>query len=165
MPPPNKRRPASKTADRGTARSARRGKPKFCMFCAQKIEWIDYKDVNTLRRFLSERGKIRTRENTGTCKHHQRGLAVAIKSARELALLPYSVSVPIGDRPGGRGGRGGPRGERGSRTEGDGGTAGRASGGGNGDGQVGVDIGEAPAGGGQGGEGEGEAGTAPAAED
>jgi small subunit ribosomal protein S18 len=134
------------------------------MFCAQKIEWIDYKDVNTLRRFLSERGKIRTRENTGTCKHHQRELAVAIKTARELALLPYAVSVPVGDRPGGRGGRGGPRGERGSRTDGNAATAGSTSVGGNGNGQVGIDIGEAPAGSGQGGEGEGQARTAPAAE-
>jgi len=165
MAQPNKRRPPSKAADRGAARSPRRGKPKFCMFCAQHVEWVDYKDVNTLRRFLSERGKIRTRENTGTCKHHQRGLAVAIKTARELALLPYAVSVAVGDRPGGRGGRGGPRGDRGPRSDGDTATAASAGGGGNGDGQVRVDGGEAPARGGEGGEGEGEARTAPPAED
>jgi small subunit ribosomal protein S18 len=59
------------------------------MFCRDKVEWIDYKDVQTLRRFVSDRGKIRARRVTGTCTQHQRDVASAVKSARELALLPY----------------------------------------------------------------------------
>ena len=104
MPPPNRRRP-SKAADQ---RPARRGKPKFCVFCADHAVWVDYKDVNLLRRFLTDRGKIRSRENTGTCAQHQRDVAVAIKTARELAMLPYAVRVLAADRPGGRGGRAAP---------------------------------------------------------
>ena len=165
MAAPNPRRRPSKAADKGGPRSPRRGKPKFCVFCAQHVEWVDYKDVNLLRRFLSERGKIRTRENTGTCAQHQREVAVAIKTARELALLPYAVSVPVADRPGGRGGRGGPRGDGRSRADRDATGAGSTNTEDRGDGQVGADGREAAAGGGQGGEGEGEARTAPATED
>jgi small subunit ribosomal protein S18 len=60
------------------------------MFCADKVEWVDYKDVTLLRRFMSDRGKIRARRVTGNCAQHQREVAVAIKTARELALLPYT---------------------------------------------------------------------------
>jgi small subunit ribosomal protein S18 len=155
MAPPNRKRP-SKPGDRRPPRAQRRGKPKFCVFCTQHTDWVDYKDVNTLRRFLSDRGKIRSRENTGTCKQHQREVAVAIKTARELALLPYAVSVPVADRPGGRGGRGGPRGEGRSRADGNGATAASTSTESGSDGQVRVDVGEAAAGSGQGSEGEGE---------
>ncbi len=66
-------------------------KKKFCVFCKEKIEWVDYKDAATLRRFLSDRGKIRARRVTGTCVQHQRDVAAAIKNARELALLPYAI--------------------------------------------------------------------------
>ena len=62
---------------------------KVCAFCAEKIEHIDYKDTLKLRRNLSERSKILPRRVTGTCAMHQRQLAVAIKRARTLALLPY----------------------------------------------------------------------------
>ncbi len=65
---------------------------KVCGFCAEKIGVIDYKDVNRLRRYLSERGKIEPRRKTGTCAGHQRQLARAIKRARHLALLPFVVS-------------------------------------------------------------------------
>lgn len=65
---------------------------KVCGFCAEKVKVIDYKDVNRLRRYLSERGKIEPRRKTGTCAGHQRQLAVAIKRARHLALLPFVVS-------------------------------------------------------------------------
>ncbi len=65
---------------------------KVCGFCAEKITVIDYKDVNRLRRYLSERGKIEPRRKTGTCAGHQRQLATAIKRARHLALLPFVVS-------------------------------------------------------------------------
>jgi small subunit ribosomal protein S18 len=63
-------------------------KKKVCKFCAQKMK-IDYKDSDTLRRFITERGKILPRRITGTCAKHQRVLALAIKQARSIALLPY----------------------------------------------------------------------------
>ena len=64
---------------------------KVCIFCVDKTEKIDYKDVAKLRKFISERGKIQPRRMTGTCAKHQRELATAIKRARTVALLPYSV--------------------------------------------------------------------------
>ena len=62
---------------------------RSCAFCKQKIELVDYKDIAQLRRYLSERGRIRGRANTGVCRRHQAQLATAIKRAREMALLPY----------------------------------------------------------------------------
>jgi small subunit ribosomal protein S18 len=67
----------------------RRPRRKVCIFCADKNEKIDYKDAVKLRKFLTERGKIAPRRGTGTCAKHQRELAVAIKRARVVALLPY----------------------------------------------------------------------------
>ena len=64
-------------------------KRKICLFCSNKVEVIDYKDPSKLRRYISDRGKIEPRRKTGTCAKHQRALAVAIKRARHLALLPY----------------------------------------------------------------------------
>jgi small subunit ribosomal protein S18 len=72
---------------------------KPCPYCREKIDRVDYKDVPMLRRFVSERGKIRSRRITGACRRHQSQLARAIKRARELALLPYVAE------PGERGGR------------------------------------------------------------
>ena len=66
-----------------------RKRRKDCVFCADKIYNVDYKDVSRLRRFLSERAKILPRRMTGTCAKHQRQLTVAIKRARHIALLPY----------------------------------------------------------------------------
>ena len=63
-------------------------KKKVCKFCAQKLK-IDYKEADTLRRFITERGKILPRRITGTCAKHQRALSLAIKQARSIALLPY----------------------------------------------------------------------------
>jgi small subunit ribosomal protein S18 len=68
----------------------RRPRRKVCSFCAEKATFIDYKEVNRLRRFVTERGKILPRRVSGNCAKHQRALAVAIKRARELALLPYT---------------------------------------------------------------------------
>lgn len=68
----------------------RRPKRKVCSFCAEKSTYIDYKEINRLRRFVTERGKILPRRVSGNCARHQRALAVAIKRARELALLPYT---------------------------------------------------------------------------
>ncbi|MGQ9625452.1 MAG: 30S ribosomal protein S18 [Anaerolineae bacterium] len=62
----------------------------MCPFCLDKIENIDYKQPELLRRFLTDRGKIRARRKIGTCAKHQRRLARAIKRARQLALLPYT---------------------------------------------------------------------------
>ena len=80
--------------DRGERRPRPRGrKPrrKVCSFCVDKIEYIDYKDVNRLRRFVNERGKIMPRRMSGNCAKHQRQLSEAIKRARAIALMPYSV--------------------------------------------------------------------------
>lgn len=68
----------------------RRPKRKVCTFCAERATFIDYKEINRLRRFVTERGKILPRRVSGNCARHQRILAVAIKRARELALLPYT---------------------------------------------------------------------------
>jgi small subunit ribosomal protein S18 len=91
----------------------RRVKKKPCAMCRDKVEWVDYKDVNALRKYMSDRGKIRSRRVTGNCAQHQRAIAEAIKTARELVLLPYTQRT-VTERPGGRGGRG-DRGDRGSR--------------------------------------------------
>jgi small subunit ribosomal protein S18 len=92
--------------DRGTRRApketARRGKKKICIFCKEQMTWVDYKDIGLLRKFMSDRGKIRARRVSGNCAQHQREVALAIKTARELALLPYTQRT-TSDRPGPRG--------------------------------------------------------------
>ena len=65
------------------------GRRKPCPYCRDKIDQVDYKDVGTLRRMISDRGKIRSRRITGACRRHQSQIARAVKRARELALLPY----------------------------------------------------------------------------
>jgi small subunit ribosomal protein S18 len=69
--------------------SAGPGRRKSCFFCKEKVEEVDYKNYNQLRRYVSEKGKIRSRRITGACRRHQRQVAVAVKRAREMALLPY----------------------------------------------------------------------------
>ena len=64
---------------------------KSCYFCKEKIEEVDYKNYNQLRRYVSEKGKIRSRRITGACRRHQEQIAVAVKRAREMALLPYAT--------------------------------------------------------------------------
>ncbi|HEY5685543.1 MAG TPA: 30S ribosomal protein S18 [Acidimicrobiia bacterium] len=68
---------------------SRRVKKRVCQFCQERVDYIDYKDVSILRRYMSDRAKIRARRVTGNCPLHQREVAVAIKNAREMALLPY----------------------------------------------------------------------------
>jgi small subunit ribosomal protein S18 len=87
-----------------------------CFFCKEHIAEIDYKNITQLRRYISERGKIRSRRITGACRRHQVQVAQAVKRAREMALLPY-VAEGSEDREGGRGGRRdrGDRGDRGDR--------------------------------------------------
>jgi len=70
-------------------------RPRVCFFCVERIEKIDYKDVDILRRFLSEDAKIKGRKQTGVCAKHQRQLARAIKRARYLAMLPYLTEVRL----------------------------------------------------------------------
>ena len=65
------------------------GRRKSCLFCKDKVEEVDYKNLNQLRRYISEKGKIRNRRISGACRRHQRQVAVAVKRAREMALLPY----------------------------------------------------------------------------
>ena len=107
--------------DRGTRRvpkeTGRRTKKKICIFCKEHATWVDYKDVNLLRKFMSDRGKIRARRVSGNCAQHQREVALAIKTARELALLPFTQRT-TSERPGGRGaGRGAPGGRGMPRAE------------------------------------------------
>ena len=78
-------------ADLGAKRRVVRRRKKVCVFCADKANaGIDYKDVNKLKRYVSERGKILPRRITGNCAKHQRALTVAIKRARHIALMPYT---------------------------------------------------------------------------
>src|SRR5215204_6089645 len=83
---PQRRRP-------GEFGSGRKFTPrrKVCAFCVDKIKTVDYKDLSRLRRFLSERGKIEPRRKTGTCAAHQRSLNIALKRARQLAMLPFTA--------------------------------------------------------------------------
>ncbi|MCI8513688.1 MAG: 30S ribosomal protein S18 [Lachnospiraceae bacterium] len=83
-------------ADKTDAPVKRRGnsvrrRKKVCVFCGEGNGEIDYKDVVKLKRYISERGKILPRRITGNCAEHQRALTVAIKRARHLALLPYTM--------------------------------------------------------------------------
>lgn len=64
---------------------------KFCQFCKDKAEYIDYKDTQMLRKYVTDRGKIKPRRVTGACTQHQRDIANAVKRAREMALMPYAV--------------------------------------------------------------------------
>jgi small subunit ribosomal protein S18 len=99
-----------RSSRRAPKEAARRGKKKICIFCKEQVTWVDYKDIGLLRKFMSDRGKIRARRVSGNCAQHQRAVALAIKTARELALLPYTQRT-TSDRPGPRGmGRGSGRG-------------------------------------------------------
>jgi small subunit ribosomal protein S18 len=108
--PPSSRKDRGRTKTSDPKGRVRRGRPKVCIFCTEHIPYVDYKDMNLLRRFMSDRGKIKSRANTGTCSQHQSDVALAIKNARELALLPYAVRTLAGDKSAGRRGRGGPGG-------------------------------------------------------
>ncbi|HEY9413021.1 MAG TPA: 30S ribosomal protein S18 [Jiangellaceae bacterium] len=73
--------------------AVRKPKKKVCVFCKEKITYVDYKDTALLRKYISDRGKIRARRVTGCCTRHQRDIATAIKNAREVALLPYTSTA------------------------------------------------------------------------
>jgi small subunit ribosomal protein S18 len=110
---------ASARTDRKGKDAGKKIKKKVCVFCKEGVDYIDYKDVNLLRRFMSDRAKIRARRVSGNCAQHQRDIALAIKTSRELALLPYATRV-TSSRGGGRGGGRGreDRGPREPRPEG-----------------------------------------------
>ena len=71
----------------------RKPKKKVCVFCKEKVDYVDFKDTALLRKFISDRGKIRARRVTGNCAQHQRDVAIAIKNSREMALLPYTSTA------------------------------------------------------------------------
>ena len=88
MPNRPKRKPRREKEEKGWQKKQRR---KFCLFCKERTDFVDFKDVGLLRKFISDRGKIRARRVTGNCAEHQRDVAKAVKNAREMALLPYSA--------------------------------------------------------------------------
>lgn len=105
----------AKARGRGKPSSSRRkdkrgiqsgGRRKPCPQCRDKIEQVDYKDISSLRRFISDKGKIRSRRITGACRRHQSQIAKAVKRARTLALLPYVNEGGRDDSPSGRRDRG-----------------------------------------------------------
>ena len=87
MPAKAKRRPKREKDDKGWQKKQKR---KVCIFCKDRIDYVDFKDVGLLKKFVSERGKIRSRRVSGNCSQHQRDVATAVKNAREMALLPFS---------------------------------------------------------------------------
>ncbi|OQA41285.1 MAG: 30S ribosomal protein S18 [Chloroflexi bacterium ADurb.Bin325] len=90
-PERSERRPWSREGRAGGGPRGRFQRRRVCAFCVDKVDTIDYKDVNTLRRFVSDQGQINSRRRTGTCARHQRLVTRAVKRARYLALLPYTA--------------------------------------------------------------------------
>ena len=86
--PRERRKPRREKEEKGWQKKQ---KKKFCVFCKDKVDYVDYKDLAMLRKFVSDRGKIRARRVTGNCAQHQRDVAAAVKHAREMALLPYTT--------------------------------------------------------------------------
>ena len=90
MPKERRRGPKREKEEKPWQKKLRK---KVCIFCKDKAAYIDYKDVTLLRKFISDRGKIRARRVTGNCTQHQRDVAVAVKNSREMALLPYTSTT------------------------------------------------------------------------
>jgi small subunit ribosomal protein S18 len=114
MPRINNPKPPKRAPKIDTRRGA---KKKPCSFCQHGVHTVDYKDLAQLRKYISDRGKIRGRKVSGNCQQHQRDVTDAIKTARELALLPYTQRT-VTERRGGRGNRD-DRGPRAPRSESD----------------------------------------------
>ncbi|HEV2952605.1 MAG TPA: 30S ribosomal protein S18 [Candidatus Dormibacteraeota bacterium] len=89
MAPPSSPRGAPRGGS-GEGRPGKRPHRKVCAFCVERLNHVDYKEVSRLRRYISERGKILPRRVTGTCAKHQRPLTLALKRARQIALLPFT---------------------------------------------------------------------------
>ncbi len=115
MPRINNPKPPKRAPKIDTRRGA---KKKPCSFCQHGVDTVDYKDLAQLRKYISDRGKIRGRKVSGNCQQHQRDVTDAIKTARELALLPYTQRT-VTERRGGRGNRD-DRGPRAPRPDRDG---------------------------------------------
>lgn len=75
---------------------SRQPRQRYCQFCKEGADFVDYKDVQMLRKYVTDRGKIKPRRVTGACVQHQRDIANAVKRAREMALLPYVVPAVSG---------------------------------------------------------------------
>jgi small subunit ribosomal protein S18 len=114
MPRINNPKPPKRAPKIDTRRGA---KKKPCSFCQHGVDTVDYKDLAQLRKYISDRGKIRGRKVSGNCQQHQRDVTDAIKTARELALLPYTQRT-VTERRGGRGNRD-DRGPRAPRSDAD----------------------------------------------
>jgi ribosomal protein S18 len=114
MPRINNPKPPKRAPKIDTRRGA---KKKPCSFCQHGVGTVDYKDLAQLRKYISDRGKIRGRKVSGNCQQHQRDVTDAIKTARELALLPYTQRT-VTERRGGRGNRD-DRGPRAPRSDAD----------------------------------------------
>jgi small subunit ribosomal protein S18 len=114
MPRINNPKPPKRAPKIDTRRGA---KKKPCSFCQHGVGTVDYKDLAQLRKYISDRGKIRGRKVSGNCQQHQRDVTDAIKTARELALLPYTQRT-VTERRGGRGNRD-DRGPRAPRSDSD----------------------------------------------
>ncbi len=84
-----RKKPRDKRSEAAAAKKP--PKKKVCQFCKDKTAYVDYKDVGMLRRYMSERGKIRARRVTGNCSQHQLDVATAFKNSREMSLLPYTT--------------------------------------------------------------------------
>ena len=76
-----------------SAAAMKKFKKKPCGLCRDKVNYVDYKDIALLRKYISDRGKIRARRVTGACTEHQRAVAAAVKNSREMALLPYTSTA------------------------------------------------------------------------
>ncbi len=83
-------RPTPRRTRKSKAGAAGQSRRRLCSFCQEKVDEIDYKNVTALRHLISEKGKIRASRVTGTCRRHQAQVAIAVKRARETALLPYA---------------------------------------------------------------------------
>jgi ribosomal protein S18 len=114
MPRINNPKPPKRAPKIDTRRGA---KKKPCSFCQHGVHTVDYKDLAQLRKYISDRGKIRGRKVSGNCQQHQCDVTDAIKTARELALLPYTQRT-VTERRGGRGNRD-DRGPRAPRSDSD----------------------------------------------
>lgn len=90
MSPNQGRRSGGKQDKRSREGYTRKPRKKVCYFCSEKMDYVDYKDISFLKKYVSEKGKIRPRRVTGNCSQHQKKVAQAVKNAREMALLPYT---------------------------------------------------------------------------
>ncbi|MFM8999410.1 MAG: 30S ribosomal protein S18 [Actinomycetota bacterium] len=90
MPPKSTSKKRGPKKEKDEKAWQKKQKRKICIYCKDRVDYVDWKDYQTLRKFVSDRGKIRARRVSGNCVQHQREVAIAVKNAREMALLPAS---------------------------------------------------------------------------